>query len=105
MKLSKLGSSNREGSVLMVTLFSALLIGTVLASYLTLIRHQSAAVARSQGWNAALAMAEAGVEEAMAQINAGVPWGTGWNTSSNNYSQSRTMMGGSYGVMFFTNVA
>lgn len=89
----------------MVTLFSAVLIGTVLASYLTLIRQQSAAVARSQGWNAALVLAEAGVEEALSQINSGTPSANGWGPANANPSdlKQRTfpLMNGGYDVRFF----
>lgn len=96
-------STGQGGSVLMVTLFSAVLIGTVLASYLTLIRHQDIAVARSQGWNAALAMAEAGVEEALAQINSGDLSANDWGPPVGGiYNlKSRTLSGGSYHVKYF----
>jgi len=105
MRLLKPDSGKCAGSVLMVTLFSAVLIGTVLASYLTLIRHQSAAVARSQGWNAALALAEAGVEEALAQINSGTPSANGWGPANANPSDLKKrqlpLMNGGYDVKFF----
>ncbi|MCW5554593.1 MAG: hypothetical protein KIS67_20835 [Verrucomicrobiae bacterium] len=58
-----------SGSVLVITLFIALLLGMVLTSYLLLIRAQNVSVARSQAWHAALTAAEAGVEEALAQLN------------------------------------
>lgn len=45
------------------------LLGIGLASYLTLMRYQHVSVVRSQAWNAALAMSEAGIEEALAQLN------------------------------------
>jgi hypothetical protein len=57
------------GSVLVITLFIALLLGMVLTSYLLLIRAQNVSVARSQAWHTALTAAEAGVEEALAQLN------------------------------------
>jgi hypothetical protein len=56
----------------MLTLFLAVLLGTTLASYLYWVRTQNLLVAESQAWNAALAIAEAGVEEGMAQINVNV---------------------------------
>src|SRR5260370_8771718 len=63
---------NREkGSVLMVTLFMASLFGMFLFYYLNLVQSQRTFVARSQAWNASLAVAEAGVEEALAQLNPG----------------------------------
>lgn len=46
-----------------------LVLGISLAAYLALMHHQQASVVRSQAWNKALTMAEAGVEEALAQLN------------------------------------
>src|SRR5262245_4845476 len=60
------------GSVLIITLVLAILLGTMLASYLYWVRTQNALVSESQAWNAALATAEAGIEEGMAQINVNI---------------------------------
>ena len=60
-----------EGSALLVSLISVLVLTTSLFSYLTLVEHQNRAVYRSEAWNHALAVAEAGVEEALAQMNPG----------------------------------
>ena len=51
----------------------ASLFGMFLIYYLNLIRSQATLVGRSQTWNASLATAEAGVEEALAQLNPGAP--------------------------------
>jgi hypothetical protein len=56
----------------MITLILAILLGTTLASYLYWVRTQNSLVSESQAWNAALAIAEAGIEEGMAQINVNV---------------------------------
>ena len=58
-----------QGSVLLVAMGITFVLGLGLASYLTLMRWQHVSVVRSQAWNAALALAEAGVEEALAQLN------------------------------------
>lgn len=80
----------------MVTLFMVALIGFFLFSYLYLVRTQRVQVARSQAWNAALAMAEAGLEEAFAQINPGVPAPTNYDRTSNGWGAAN---GGFYGPM------
>src|SRR5215470_13768608 len=72
MKTRQLKRQNQRGSVLVLTLVLALLLGSTLASYLYWVRTQNLLVAESQAWNAALAIAEAGVEEGMAQINVNV---------------------------------
>jgi hypothetical protein len=60
-----------QGGVLVVTLGITVILGLGLASYLTLMRVQYVSVVRSQAWNAAMGLAEAGVEEALAQLNPG----------------------------------
>ena len=55
--------------MLLVAMGITFVLGLGLASYLTLTRWQHVSVVRSQAWNAALALAEAGVEEALAQLN------------------------------------
>src|SRR3954447_12391384 len=100
-----------QGSALMVTIFvtAAVLLG--MASFLMLVRSQYVSVARSESWNSAMAMAEAGVEEAMAQLNPGAlarniavnRAANGWGSpSSGKYGPvSRTVgSSGSYSVLF-----
>jgi len=106
----------------MVTLYIAILFGMFLGAYFYLARQQNNLVARSQGWNAAISMAEAGVEEALAQMNPGasllVTWGlshpevdfnaNGWGPPSGGFygPMNRTMAIGSstnsYSVVFTT---
>src|SRR5207249_8283636 len=59
-------------SILVVTLLLASILGITLGSYLYWVRTQNLLVAESQSWNSALALAEAGIEEGMAQINVNV---------------------------------
>ena len=57
-----------RGSVLIVTLVTAVILGVALASYLAMVAHQHYSTVRSQAWNSALPIAEAGVEEALTQL-------------------------------------
>jgi hypothetical protein len=95
----------------MVTLFMVSLIGFFLFAYLYLVRTQRGLVARSQAWNGALAMAEAGVEEALAQLNPGAYLATvdrtanGWGAPNSGIygPASRTLTNyGSYSVVYTT---
>jgi hypothetical protein len=61
--------SKTEGSVLVVTLGITVILSIFIASYLSMIKTQRFSVARAQAWNGALAVAEAGVEEALAELN------------------------------------
>ena len=67
------------GNVLVSSLVVSGTLGFVLAGYLTLVGYQHKASMRSTAWNAALPLAEAGIEEAMSQINA-----NGTNLVANN---------------------
>lgn len=100
-----------RGSTLMVTLFMVGLLGFFLFAYLYLVRTQRSFVTRSQAWNGALGMAEAGVEEALAQLNPGAPepnidrTANGWGAAANGIygPKSRTLTNnGSYSVVYTT---
>jgi hypothetical protein len=98
---------SEAGSVLTITLFITVMFGLFLGSYLSLARHQNALVARSQVWNAAMGLAEAGVEEALAQLNPGAPppvidrAANGWGGPSGGIygPVKRTLPTGSYSVL------
>src|SRR3954449_10290803 len=105
-------AGNEQASVLLVALGITLLLGLGVASYLMLLRWQHVSVARSQAWNTALAMAEAGLEEALAQMNPGAPQpvidrtANGWGAAAGGFygPMSRTLTNvGSYSVVISTN--
>lgn len=108
-------SSNRphrkqQGSVLTVTLIIAWMLGFFLFSYFYLVVHQNGLVIRSQNWNAALGMAEAGIEEALGQLNPGAPLpvvdrtANGWGAPAGGLygPMTRQLAGGSYSVLYTT---
>jgi len=79
-----------------------IIFGVSLAGYLTLVSGQQQSVSRSQKWNSALDLAEAGIEEGLAQANASPndfsvnSWGV---SNGTNYGPViRTLSGGTYGV-------
>jgi hypothetical protein len=97
--------THESGSVLMVALVTTLVVGISLASYLVLMQYQSRMVDRGQAWNRALTLAEAGVEDGLAQLNR--RFGTnnargganGWIGpvyGPANLDAPRTLLGGSY---------
>lgn len=61
---------SRQGNILVVVLVVTAIIGLILAGYLRWISQQNMLVMRSQSWNTALPFAEAGIEEALAHLNA-----------------------------------
>src|SRR5450759_1773075 len=92
MKIQCKKQSRKQGSALVITLILGVILLVTLGSYLMLINSQKGLVTRSQGWNAALTMAEAGVEEALAQMNASPN-----DFSANNWNGNAS--GGVYGPM------
>ena len=97
-----------RGVALTITLILMVLCGTVLGGYLVLTTYEEKAVSRSQTWNCALAYAEAGVDEALAQLNSGSgAWSDdGWGGSGGAYGPvTRTMQNGSYTAKIVVNGA
>src|SRR6185503_3832638 len=82
-----------RGSALLASFIAVTILSMILASYLAMSQRQSVSVARSQAWNAAIAVAEGGVEEAMAQLNRGIGAGA-LNLAANGWEQKA---GGNFG--------
>jgi hypothetical protein len=61
-------SGSQRGTALVMTLVITGLVGFLLASYLTLVRSQNASTMRSQSWNAAMPIVEAGIEESLSHL-------------------------------------
>src|SRR5205809_2790695 len=57
-----------QGSVLLITLLTAWVIGIALVSYLTLVANQNRRTYHSQTWTTCIPVLEAGIEEALTQI-------------------------------------
>jgi hypothetical protein len=67
-------NSPHSAQILLITLVSCGILGLTLASTLVLVQGQALSVARSMGWNASLAMTEAGIEEALTHLNRNAPF-------------------------------
>ncbi len=90
-----------RGSTLMTALFLCLTIMTVLGSFLSLISSRYKITVRARGWNSALPLAEAGVEEALThlQTDANVSangWTAGTVGGQPVYLKQRNFTNGSY---------
>ena len=106
----KLGAT--RGSALAVTLITCTILATLASSYFFMIETQNRGVARSQNWNQALTVAEAGVEEALALLNSGVqspnfgvfPWiSAGGGVFKNDTNRPACKFGTGYYQVFITN--
>lgn len=98
----KINNSIRKaaGSAMVVTMFMITLLAVSVAGYLTYVEHQSLLGARSQTWNLALGLSEAGVEEGLQHLNVNYASLTAdnWSADGTTYSISRTLANGSYTV-------
>ncbi len=89
--------SQPAGSTLLVVMLLMGIIVLALGTYLALASQESRTMKRSLCWNAALPMAEAGIEEALSQLwkNTTNFAADGWTT---NYSKERPLTNGYYSV-------
>lgn len=69
----------QQGSAFLISLVTGGVIALSLASYLALVENQARATMRSLCWNAGIAVAEAGIEEALTQVSV-----NGTNLVANN---------------------
>ena len=58
-----------QGSALLLALLTAFVICIALTTYLYLVSNQNRSVMRSMAWNSSIPVVEAGVEEALTQVN------------------------------------
>src|SRR5690606_25285186 len=71
--IMKINRNRTEGNVLFGTLFTTGIICLYMGSYLTLVRSENNVTKRSQTWNMAIPVAEAGIEEALTYLQTSFP--------------------------------
>lgn len=111
MKTKTCQQNKNQASALVITMCVIAIAVLVLASYLMTVQNQISSVSRSQTWNSAISLAEAGMEEGMAMVNLGSPsiivdpwaWtnslsGAGWTISGTNATRTRIVSGSNYYV-------
>jgi len=90
--------SNERGSILVIAVIFAALVGLALVAYLSLIKNQQKLTHRSKVWNDCMPLCEAGVEDALAHMNFSgttTSFGiNGWAFSGNAYRKELTLNGG-----------
>ena len=89
------------GNVLLMVVVVSGLLGLAVVAYLRLITSQNSFTTRSQVWNNCLPVVEAGIEEALAQLNKnsnGTLAANGWTGTPQNFTKMRAMGDGYYSV-------
>lgn len=95
---TRLRPQEQTGSALLVVLFIAVLLAIAMGTYLALTSQGNTNVKRSIGWNAALPLAEAGVEEALSHVvrNTNDYAVDGWKLTSGAFRKQRLLGDGYY---------
>jgi hypothetical protein len=86
MKSSSSSAPTNAGSILVAALLMAIILGFTLGSYLLWVGSQNVLTRESHAWNAALVVAEGGIEEGLAHLN--TKFGTNNNFSANGWGVS-----------------
>ena len=98
MKITR-NTSAKTGSALLMVCFISFALAMMLASYLAMTSQENVHVKRSAGWNAALTLAEAGIEEGCSQVNVNSNgyWPDGWVFNTNTFAfNKQRLLGDSY---------
>jgi hypothetical protein len=119
MKMLHAKPNTQAGTVLLLSLITTAILGLTLASYLLMSQQQNQSVMRSQTWNSAIVMSEAGVEDALALLNKYnsnfdklTNWansssisGDNWSSVGGNTYHVRRNLGDGYYDVYITNSA
>jgi hypothetical protein len=92
MKLQSRSNRGASASVLLACVMTTAIVIIVLTSYLNLVSSQNLSIVRSQSWNAAMPVLEAGVEEALTHLyynGSGNLAQNGWSQDTNQYAKFR----------------
>ena len=107
MKILHSKTNGSEASVLLMTVVVTGIVGFLLIAYLTLVKSQNYSTFRSQAWNNAIPVIEAGIEDALAHLNK--ENGTndligdgGWEKTGSIYHMKR-YVGESYYIVTISN--
>lgn len=96
----KISRNTENGSVLVVIFVTTAILGITLVSYLNLVKNQNITTVRSQQWNSAIPVAEAGIEEALTHLyHHGTNFGVNnWSLLGESYSKERYLGSNKYVV-------
>jgi hypothetical protein len=93
-----------QGHIIVLTLVASLVLGVVLVSVISLSSSEGQMTGRSESWNAAMPVVEAGIEEALTQLRYAPSnrSANGWTLIDDQYTKKRTLGDGFYEVSIST---
>lgn len=105
--ISKTSQHNNHGTALLTTMIITSILTMSLAGYIAVVSTQNKFSARTQGWNLAVAVAEAGIEEGLQHLNANSAKLSvdGWKADGSTYTLTRVFTDGNGYSVFITNSA
>jgi hypothetical protein len=89
-----------NGNILLIGLLTAGIVCLVISQYMNMVAQQNFSTMRSHSWNAAMTVAEAGVEEAMTHLNDDSGVSDNYWTSQGNGSYKKTRSYGTEGSSY-----
>lgn len=90
MRIKSFKRGRKQASVLVLTMVLVGIACLVVGTYMGLALHRKNIAMRSGSWNNALAVAEAGVEEGLAQIQYSMPPTNAWSYTNGLYVKTRS---------------
>jgi hypothetical protein len=108
MKVNTSRRPRTTASALLTALVICSIFSLFVVYYLSLIEQQGSLSSRSQTWNMAIAVTEAGIEDGLEHLNTDYPnlAGNGWSTvGAGVFYRSNTMPDGSAYTIYITNLA
>lgn len=104
MKLTQKSTHGTEASALLATMIFIVILAMSIGGYMSYVSQQARMASHSQAWNLSMAIAEAGVEEALEHLNTdgtNNPTANGWTSLGNyTYEMQRTVTGGSFNATY-----
>jgi hypothetical protein len=106
MKILQSRLESLQGNTLLLTIVVTGLVGFLLAAYMGLVRSQNISTMRSQSWNAAIPVVEAGLEDALTHINIQLTNDlnvNGWTKQGEIYVSPRRYLSSNYYIATVSN--
>jgi len=97
-------AKSTTASVLMIVLVGLGITCLIIGTFMSLSSQRSLVSARSLAWNDAMPVAEAGLEEALTQIQYAMPPTNGWTLTNNIYTKTRASPFNDTNVYYVANI-
>jgi len=98
------GTTGDQANLLITVIVTLAIVCLAIAAVMSLASQRNRISARSLVWNNAMPVAEAGIEEALTQIQYAMPPTNGWTLSGSYYTRTRTNLFGDSDKYYVVNI-